>query len=78
MRLSLKEEIKEFTMLCGRIPYQDSFALRLGYFNESPKRQEDSSHLGAGFKYTSVNIDVSYLFSASKVPNPPRILCVFF
>jgi hypothetical protein len=41
----------------------------LGYFNESPKRQEDSSSQ-AGFKYTSVNIDVSYLFSASKVPNP--------
>jgi hypothetical protein len=36
---------------------------------KSEKGQEDSS-LRAGFKYTSVNIDVSYLFSASKVPNP--------
>jgi hypothetical protein len=34
------------------------------------KRGKKILLFGAGFKYTSVNIDVSYLFSASRVPNP--------
>jgi hypothetical protein len=34
------------------------------------KRSKKILLFGAGFKYTSVNIDVSYLFSASRVPNP--------
>jgi hypothetical protein len=51
--------------------YQDSFALRLGYFNEDQmKGARKFFSLGAGFKYTVMRIDVSYLFSASQVRNP--------
>ena len=51
--------------------YQDSFALRLGYFHESEQKGKRKYFtLGAGFKYNVVTLDVSYLFSASKVPNP--------
>lgn len=68
----IKEEIKEVTYAVGaEYSYQDSFAMRLGYFHESPEKgARRFFSLGAGFKYTSVNIDVSYLFSASKIPNP--------
>jgi len=66
------EELKEFTYSAGaEYLYQDSFAFRLGYFNEhESKGARKFFSLGAGFKYTSIKIDVSYLFSASKVKNP--------
>ena len=66
------EELKEFTYALGaEYQYQDSFALRAGYFNESDdKGARKFFALGAGFKYTTVNIDLSYLFSASKVQSP--------
>jgi hypothetical protein len=66
------EELKEFTYSVGsEYLYQDSFAFRLGYFHESPvKGAREYFTLGAGFKYSAVKIDVSYLFSASKVKNP--------
>jgi len=66
------EELKEFTYSVGaEYMYQDSFAIRLGYFNESPiKGARRFFSLGAGFKYNVVKVDVSYLFSASKVKNP--------
>jgi hypothetical protein len=66
------EELKEITYAVGsEYLYQDSFALRLGYFNESPlKGSRKFFSLGAGFKYNVVKIDVSYLFSASRVKNP--------
>ncbi|CAM4311197.1 type IX secretion system outer membrane channel protein PorV [Flavobacterium terrigena] len=66
------EELKEFTWALGaEYWYQDSFALRTGYFNESvEKGARKYFTLGAGFKYNVVKIDVSYLFSASKVRNP--------
>jgi hypothetical protein len=66
------EELKEFTYSVGtEYLYQDSFAFRLGYFNESPlKGARKFFSLGAGFKYNVVKVDVSYLFSASKVKNP--------
>ena len=68
----LSEELKEFTWALGaEYWYQDSFALRTGYFNESvEKGARKYLTLGAGFKYNIVKIDVSYLFSASKVRNP--------
>ena len=51
--------------------YQDSFSFRAGYFYENPNYgAREFFSMGAGFKYSSVKIDVSYLFSASKVPNP--------
>ena len=68
----LSEEFKEFTYALGaEYWYQDSFALRTGYFHESEvKGARKFFTLGAGFKYNIVKIDVSYLFSASKVRNP--------
>jgi hypothetical protein len=66
------EELKEFTWALGaEYQYQDSFAFRLGYFNESDEKGARKFFaLGAGFKYTTVNIDLSYLFSASKIQSP--------
>ncbi len=66
------EELKEFTYSVGaEYTYQDSFAFRLGYFNENEQKgARKFFSLGAGFKYNVVKIDVSYLFSASKVKNP--------
>ena len=66
------EELQEFTWALGaEYWYQDSFALRTGYFSESvEKGARKYLTLGTGFKYNTVKIDVSYLFSASKVRNP--------
>ena len=66
------EELREFTWALGaEYSYQDSFALRLGYFNEHElKGARKFFSMGAGFKYNVVKVDVSYLFSASKVRNP--------
>ena len=66
------EELKEFTYSVGaEYMYQESFAFRLGYFNESElKGARKFFSLGAGFKYNVVKIDVSYLFSASQIKNP--------
>ncbi len=66
------EELKEFTWALGaEYWYQDSFALRAGYFNESEEKGARKFFtLGAGFKYNVARIDISYLFSASKVRNP--------
>lgn len=66
------EELKEFTWALGaEYTYQDSFSIRTGYFNESvEKGARKYLTLGAGFKYQVVKVDLSYLFSASKVKNP--------
>lgn len=66
------EELKEFTWALGvEYAYQESFYLRTGYFNESEEKgSRKFVSLGAGFKYTSINIDVSYLFSTSQVRSP--------
>lgn len=67
-----KEEMKEVTYsLAAEYMYQDSFAMRLGYYHESPEKgAKQFFSLGAGFKYNIMKIDVSYLFSASKIKNP--------
>jgi hypothetical protein len=66
------EELKEFTWALGaEYQYQDSFAFRAGYFNESDEKgARKFLALGAGFKYNVINIDLSYLFSASKIQSP--------
>lgn len=66
------EELKEITYsVAGEYMYQDAFAMRLGYYHESPEKgAKRFFSLGAGFKYNVVKVDVSYLFSASKVKNP--------
>jgi len=43
----------------------------MGYFNENPnKGARQFFSVGAGFKYTTINIDLSYLISTSKVVSP--------
>ena len=66
------EELKEFTWaLSGEYVYDDSFALRLGYFNESEEKgARKFISFGAGFKFSGTRVDLSYLFSASKIPSP--------
>jgi hypothetical protein len=66
------EELKEITWALGaEYVYEDAFALRAGYFNESEEKgSRRFLSFGAGFKYTMVNIDVSYLFSTSDVVSP--------
>jgi hypothetical protein len=66
------EELKEITWALGaEYLYQDSFAFRAGYFHESDdKGARQFFAMGAGFKYTTINIDISYLFSASKIQSP--------
>jgi hypothetical protein len=68
----LSEEFKEITYALGaEYTYQDSFAFRLGYFHESPDKGARKYYtLGTGFTYNVVKIDLSYLFSASRVNNP--------
>ena len=66
------EELREFTYsIGGEYTYLDSFAFRGGYFNEhKTKGARKFFAIGAGFKYTIINIDVSYLFSTSQVKSP--------
>jgi len=66
------EEMQEWTYAIGaEYYYQDSFAFRAGYFHESvDKGARQFFAIGAGFKYNVIGIDLSYLFSASKVPSP--------
>ena len=66
------EEMREFTWSLGaEYWYQNSFAFRLGYFNEAEdKGARKFATLGAGFKYNIVNIDVSYLFTTGKIQSP--------
>ncbi|MDP5044198.1 MAG: type IX secretion system outer membrane channel protein PorV [Leeuwenhoekiella sp.] len=68
----ISEEIKEVTWSLGaEYNYDDVFAFRAGYFNESDlKGARKFATLGLGFRYTAVDIDVSYLFSTTQVRNP--------
>ena len=66
------EELQEFTWALGaEFNYNNAFAVRAGYFNEhEDKGARKFITLGAGFKYNVVDIDLSYLISATKVINP--------
>lgn len=66
------EELKEITWaLGGEYTFQDSFAIRTGYFHESiEKGARNFLSLGAGFEYSALNIDMSYLISTSTVASP--------
>ena len=66
------EELKEITWAVGaEYVFQDSFALRTGYFNESlEKGSRRFITLGAGFSLDFATIDISYLFSSSRIRNP--------
>lgn len=66
------EELKEVIWALGaEYWYQEVFAFRMGFFHESPEKgSRQFLSLGAGFKYTTINIDMSYLFSTSTVRSP--------
>lgn len=66
------EELKEFTWALGaEYLYDNSFAVRAGYFNESDvKGARKYFTLGTGFKFKSTRLDMSYLFNASDINNP--------
>lgn len=66
------EELKEFTWsLATQYSYNDVFALRAGYFNESDiKGARKFATLGAGFQFNSIDLDLSYLFSTGSVRSP--------
>jgi len=68
----IKEELKEYTWAIGaEYLYDKSFALRVGYFNESDlKGARKFFTMGAGFNFKSSHIDMSYLFNASNINNP--------
>ena len=66
------EELQEFTWALGaEYKFQEAFMLRTGYFNENEnKGARQFFTLGAGFKFKSAQLDLSYLFSTSQVRNP--------
>tara|TARA_B100002019_G_scaffold283893_1_gene290868 strand:- start:37 stop:1218 length:1182 start_codon:yes stop_codon:yes gene_type:complete len=66
------EELSEITAALGlEYSLRNSFSIRTGFFNES---QEKGSRryltMGTGFNINSINVDLSYLFSTSRVRNP--------
>lgn len=63
------EELQEITLGFGaEYLYNDSFAFRAGYFKEHEnKGARNFFTLGAGFKASAFNIDLSYLISNSVV-----------
>lgn len=66
------EELKEITWAVGvEYMYDNSFALRAGYFHESElKGSREYLTIGTGFAFKSSKLDISYLFNASNVNNP--------
>ncbi len=68
----LGEEMREVTWALGaEYLFRDQFAFRAGYFNENQdKGARRFLSFGAGFAYENVNIDLSYLFSTSRVQSP--------
>ena len=68
----LSEELSEITAAFGlEYSLRDSFSIRTGFFNES---QEKGSRryltMGTGFNINFIDVDLSYLFSTSRVRNP--------
>jgi len=66
------EELKEITLALGlEYLYNDSFAIRAGYFNEHEnKGARKYLTFGTGFKFTDINLDLSYLLSTSSIISP--------
>ena len=64
----LKEELSEINIATGlEYWYNDVFAIRTGYFYENKnKGNRRYINFGAGFKYNSLGIDISYLLSLGK------------
>ena len=66
------EEIKEITLALGlEYLYNDSFALRVGYFGENEEKgARKYITFGTGFRLDDINIDLSYLLSTSNIISP--------
>jgi len=66
------EELNEFTLAMGiEYLYNDSFAIRAGYFNENEnKGARKFITFGTGFKLNEINLDLSYLLSTSSIISP--------
>ena len=66
------EELREFTVALGiEYLYNDSFAIRAGYFNENEnKGARKYLTFGTGFKLNEINLDLSYLLSTSSIISP--------
>jgi len=66
------EELKEFTWALGaEYEYDQTFAFRAGYFNESDlKGARKFFTLGAGFSFKSTKLDMSYLINSTDINNP--------
>ena len=66
------EELKEITLALGlEYTYDNSFALRIGYFGENEnKGARKYVTFGTGFKLEDMNLDLSYLLSTSDVISP--------
>ncbi|MFN3019698.1 type IX secretion system outer membrane channel protein PorV [Chryseobacterium sp. TY3] len=61
---------KKSIMLSGaaEYSYDDAFAIRAGYFTESPEQgARQYATVGVGLKYQSFGLDLSYLINMSKV-----------
>ena len=57
-------------MISGALEYEydNAFALRTGYFQESPEQGgRQYATVGIGLKYQSFGLDMSYLINTSKV-----------
>jgi hypothetical protein len=67
-----EEELEEVTWaLSAEYVYNQVFSFRTGFFHESPnKGNRQFFTIGAGFRFRSSMLDVSYLFNASDVTNP--------
>ncbi len=66
------EELKEFTWGLGaEYMYDNTFAVRAGYFHENElKGGRQFFSIGAGFKFRSSTLDMSYLINSSDVTSP--------
>lgn len=66
------EELEEVAWaLSAEYLYNQVFAVRAGYFHESPnKGNRQYFTVGAGFRFRSSTLDLSYLINASDVNNP--------
>ncbi len=67
-----EEELEEVTWaFSAEYMYNNVFSVRTGYFHESPnKGNRQFFTIGAGFKFRSTILDVSYLINSSDVTNP--------
>jgi len=68
----IKEEFQEITYAIGiEYKFVESFSIRTGYFNENEnKGSRKYLTMGTGFNLGFIEMDISYLFSTSKVRNP--------